>query len=123
MADHELGRLRAALASALGEALEADAFDLVEDAAGSLDVMTDDWTLRVEGWSGGIAFVTIDDEPADTDELRQARQAAMPVAVEHALATADRELDGALAAALRASQDPLSLDLARALTQRQAERA
>ncbi|MGH2533110.1 MAG: hypothetical protein ACRDJW_12500 [Thermomicrobiales bacterium] len=109
--------LKAALASALSEVLQTEEFDLVEDETGALEAMSDQWTLWVEGWPGGVAFVTIDDEPADADaaRMREARRRVMGVAVDRALAAVDRDIGGALAAALRSSGDPLSGDLALAL--------
>jgi hypothetical protein len=121
MTETEREHPRRALASALGEVLAAEQFDLVEDAAGALEAMTDEWTLRIEGWPDGIAYLTIDDEPGDVTEMRRARRAVMPVAVERALALADRELGGGLALALRASADPLSIDLAQALAEHQTD--
>ncbi|MGH2561494.1 MAG: hypothetical protein ACRDJH_20710 [Thermomicrobiales bacterium] len=113
----DLVELTSALAAALSEVLEADEFDLVADETGALEAMTDTWTLRVEGWPGGIAYLTIDDEPAAADELRAARRVAMSLDVERALAIADGAMGGALTVALRASGDPLSVDLAYALAE------
>ncbi|MGI8476275.1 MAG: hypothetical protein ACR2OO_07905 [Thermomicrobiales bacterium] len=111
----DMATLTDLLRAALESALAADEFDiLVDDAVGTLDVACDDWTLHLERWPDGTAFLAIDDEPDEPDEpgdFAAARRAVMGDAVERALADVDRALDGALSRALAASGDPFSADL------------
>lgn len=110
------GRLRATL----GAVLCPEDFDVVLGSErDALEVVTDDWTLRIEQQPNVVAWLAIDDEPDDPDARQDARRALMPIAVERALAALDRRSDGALGGALRASGDPLSLDLADALVTHQ----
>lgn len=72
-----------------------------------LDISTDEWTIHLEsGWG----FLAIEDEPELPAAFAAARRKVMPEKVERALIAIDRELDGALSAALETSGDPLSLD-------------
>ncbi len=106
-----------AIAAELNGILDADAFDVIIGEAGPFaDIATDTWTLRIEGSPVTAAWLSIDDEPEDTERRRAARAAAMPPSTDQALAKADQQLNGALLAALVASGDPLSLDLAGAIS-------
>jgi len=79
-------------------------------------VIGGEWTVHLEGWpDGSIAFLAIDDEPDDPKKLATLRVRAITPAVEEALVEIDGRLDGGLRAALVASGDPLSIDLAAAL--------
>lgn len=112
----DMATLADLLRAALESALAADEFDiLVDDAGGTLDVACDDWTLHLERWPDGTAFLAIDDEPDEPGDFAAARRAVMGDAVGLALAVVDRALDGALSRALAASGDPFSADLAAAL--------
>lgn len=90
-------------------------FDLDADAdAGVIEVTTDDWTLSVETGHGvPMAFLSIDNEPDQAHEYVQALRDTVRQAELRALTEANRELDGALAAALDASGDPFSQYLGR----------
>src|SRR4029079_11989277 len=104
------------VAETLKEVLDAGAFDVIPGDDGAfVDIATDAWTLRIEGAPVTIAWLSIDDEPDNLDRLATARQAVMPLAVDRALASADEQLEAALAAALTASGDPLTSDLAEAI--------
>jgi hypothetical protein len=110
-------RVRAALSMALC----LSDFDLTRaDGSGDLEVVTDEWTLRVEQGPELVAWLALDNEPEDASALASARHEAMGLPVEHALAAVDRRMDGTLSNALRASGDPLSADLADALNEHQA---
>jgi hypothetical protein len=90
------------------------------DNSGYLEVVTDEWTLRVEQGATLVAWLALDNEPDDDAALASARQEAMGLPVEHALAAVDRRMNGTLSDALRASGDPLSRNLAEALNGHQA---
>jgi hypothetical protein len=113
--ESELDRLTVALDAALRAVLHPEEFDVTRGAAGDLDVSTDDWTLHVEGWPDGVAWLAIDDEPDDPADFVSARRAVMSEAVERALAAADRAVGGALTRALDASGDAFTLSFADAL--------
>jgi hypothetical protein len=104
----DIAHLANILTAALRTVLEPDDFDVTPGALGELDVATDDWSLHIEGWPDGVAFLAIDDEPDDPAQYTAARRAVMPAEVEQALAAADREVGGALSRALAASGDPFS---------------
>ena len=81
-----------------------------------LDLFGDEWTVHLEGWPGSpAAFAAIDDEPDDPAAIPAARAGIIDAPIHAALQNLDRRLDGALRAALTASGDPLSFDLAAAL--------
>ncbi len=110
-------RLMTTLEMALGAALEEDAFDVLmgidPDAPDAIEATADAWTLHLERWPGGVAFIALDAEPDSDDagELNVALRTALGGAVA-ALASVDDAVEGALADALRASGDPLSTRLA-----------
>lgn len=114
--DSGTDRLAAALTAAMHTVLDPDEFDVTEGAPGELDLSTDDWTLHVEDWPNGPAWLAIDDEPDDLAAYTAARRRVMSEAVERALAEADRAVDGALTRALRASGDPFTIQFATALS-------
>jgi hypothetical protein len=102
---------------ALKDVLGADGFDVIPDAAGAfVDIAADEWTLRIEGTSASKAWLSIEDEPEQQSELSAARRAVMSTEVDAALAAANVRSGGALVSMLRASFDPLTLDLADSLT-------
>lgn len=113
----DTAQLAQALRTALLTAMEADDFDVTPGTAGDLDVSTDDWTLRIEGWPSGVAWLAIDEEPDDPAQYGTARRAVMSEAVEQALAALDIELGGELTRALASSSDPFTLDFVAALEQ------
>ncbi len=114
-----LEQLGSALATALKVVLDPDEFDIALGVAADvreLDVATDDWTLHIEGWPDPIGFLAIDDEPDDETQYEASRRAVMSVAVEQALAEADRAVGGVLSRALTTSGDPFTLALVKVLT-------
>jgi hypothetical protein len=100
------------VAAALREVLGADGFDIIPDETEAIvDIAADEWTLQIEGSPVARAWLSIEDEPEHEAQLSAARRKVMTHEVDRALAEADRKLGGALVAALRASGDPLTLDL------------
>ncbi len=79
--------------------------------AGETEVQADDWTLHLEGWPIAMAWIAIDHEP-DPAEHRAALDATLDHRELAAMRDADRHLEGALVARLRASGDELSSRLA-----------
>jgi hypothetical protein len=97
--------------------LNADDVDAFPGPTGNeIDISTDTWTLHLEGWSDGIAWLALDSEPDDPAEFELVRRKALSQKVEGALVAANGRLDGQLARALLVSGDPFSEDLARALS-------
>jgi hypothetical protein len=72
------------------------------------EVISDEWTLHLEGWPLTTGFLALDDEPATDTERRAALDAALDTRHLAALRQLDRALDGALAAVLTDSGDALS---------------
>jgi hypothetical protein len=114
--DPDTDRLAAALDAALRTVLDPDEFDVTPGAPGELDVSTDDWTLHVEQWPNGVAWLAIDDEPDEPSGYTAARRRVMSGEVERALAEADRAMGGRLTRALQASGDSFTMGLANALS-------
>jgi hypothetical protein len=108
----DLDQLATALDTALRAVLDPEEYDISRGAAGELDLSTDDWTIHLEGWPTGPAWLAIDDEPDDSAQYEAARRAVMSEAVERALAEADRAVGGALGRALEATDDPFTSALA-----------
>ena len=105
-------RVAEIVAEALKEVLGEDGFDVIPGPLGAfVDIAADEWTLRIDGQPVTAAWLSIEDEPDDPDLLSAARRAVMSTAVDDALADANALVGGALAAALTASRDPISLDL------------
>lgn len=102
------------LSDTLAAVLEDDAYDLaLNEDDGTIELATDDWTLVLESWPAGIAYLALDDEP-DTDDPERLR-AEMTELIGPALrplATLNASSEGQLAAALTRTRDPLSNALA-----------
>jgi hypothetical protein len=114
--DSNTDHIVATLTAALRTVLDLDEFDVTPGTTGDLDVSTDDWTLHIENWPNGPAWLAIDDEPDDPSAYTTARRQVMNEEVERALAEADRAVGGALTRALQASGDPFTTDSANALS-------
>jgi len=98
-------------------ALDDDAYDItLNEDDGTIEVATDDWTLVIESWPAGIAYLALDDEPdtTDPDELRTEMARLIGPAV-GPLAAVNNAADGLLVAALTRTRDPLSIALAAVL--------
>ncbi len=98
-------------------ALEEDAYDIsLNEDDGTIEVATDDWTLVIESWPAGIAYLALDDEPdtADPDALH-AELTRMIGPARGPLTAVNASADGLLVAALIRARDPLSSGLAHVL--------
>ncbi|MER3439369.1 MAG: hypothetical protein C4346_18240 [Chloroflexota bacterium] len=95
--------------------LSPDDFDVTVEDGQAIEIATDDWTLRIEGWPEGAGWFAIDEEPDDQAGYARARRAVMSEAVERALADIDRLLGGVIVRSLLASGDPFSQDFAQVL--------
>lgn len=102
---------------ALSEALAEDDFDIsIDEGNSEAAIEADEWTLQLTATAGELTgFLAVDDEPEGEAEYAAAWRDALGPAVTAALAEADRQLAGALSAALIASGDPFSNAFAEAL--------
>jgi hypothetical protein len=102
---------------ALSEALAEDDFDLsIDEGNSEATIEADEWTLQLTANAGELTgFLAIDDEPENETGYAAAWRAALGPTVIAALADADRQLSGALSAALLLSGDPFSGAFAEAL--------
>lgn len=114
----EAETLRGTIEAAFAGLIERGEIDVVpgEDGAG-LELQADEWTLALDGDPPTAAFLAIDDEPASAEEMGQALEGVMEPDGLEALRSLDRALDGSLRAALQASGDMLSLELASLLAE------
>ena len=106
------------LNDALARSLDDDAYDVtVNDDDGTIELATDEWTLVIESWPAGIAYLALDDEPdaSDPDALNEALAQLIGPA-RAPLAAVNGSADGQLVAALTRTRDPLSNALARVLS-------
>ena len=99
---------------ALAEPIAADDLEVTSSADGTeIEIIAEAWTFHLEGWPGQpVAWLALDDEPDTAAERRAALEAAIPGDVLAMLASVDRTLGGAIVAALGATGDPLSAELA-----------
>jgi hypothetical protein len=98
----------------LAAVFEDDEYDLsLNEDDGTIELATDDWTLVLETWPAGIAYLALDDEPdtAEPDKLRAEMIELIGPAL-RPLSTLNASSDGQLAAALKRTSDPLSNALA-----------
>lgn len=77
-----------------------------------IEVQADAWTLVLAGWPLASAWIALDETPSSHAEHMAALAAAIAPPERDALREADRQLDGAVIAALAGSSDPLSEALA-----------
>ncbi|MDQ2682739.1 MAG: hypothetical protein M3Y37_04370 [Chloroflexota bacterium] len=105
-----LADLTGALHEALHAHLRASDFDLESnEAAGSVEVTTDDWTLTFEGFpETPVAYISVDNEPDEPVEYERAVHDAIRPAEMRALQAANAASGGAIASALATSGDPFS---------------
>lgn len=103
-------RLAELLRQSFEPVLGSEDIDLLPSEAGdALDIVTEDWTLLLEGWPDQpVATVSTDPSAASRDEV-------MAYEIDEAFAYVDAQVDGALTTALKASGDPVSLDLLEAM--------
>ncbi|HQY29656.1 MAG TPA: hypothetical protein PK691_00115 [Thermomicrobiales bacterium] len=113
----DLTAVEQALRQAMLNHAEPGEFDLTTDPPTNLiELATDDWTLQVDG-SGPelVAWFAIDNEPDTAAEYPAAIHNTLRSAERIALAEADLNLGGVLAAAMQRSGDPLSQFLSKEL--------
>lgn len=96
----------------LGKSFDLDLFDAgrgPDDAADTIEVAMDAWTLVIESWPDGHAFIALDDEPETDDpaELAAILNDVFASALEP-LAAVDGETGGRISTLLLRSGDPLS---------------
>ena len=91
-----------------GDVFDADLFDLdVEDD--TIQLAMDTWTLVIESWPDGHAFVALDDEPDSDDPVVLTTLLASVFAASlDPLAAVNDETGGRIATLLLRSGDPLS---------------
>lgn len=99
-----------ALRTTLDPAIGADAYDLDLNEEGAIELAADEWTLIIESWPTGIAFLALDDEPetGDSAELQRFLERLLGPVLP-ALAAAGPEI----VVSLHRSRDPLSIALAK----------
>ncbi len=106
MPRHELTEL---LESVFASLVDQGEVDVVCDLAPSeFEVQADEWTLHLEGWPMAAGFLVLDDEPTTDAERRNALDAALDSRYLAAMRQLNRSTDGALAAVLTDSGDPIS---------------
>jgi hypothetical protein len=118
MSDRTVADIVAVLRESISARLKPIEFDLtIDDATGEIQLITDGWTIGIEDVpEQPSAWLAIDAEPEHPNEFANAlRDAFRPHELE-ALRTANATLNGLLAQALRASNDPLSTFFADTLT-------
>jgi hypothetical protein len=111
----DLQQLAVSFTSALKEVLEEDEFDVVLDSDGELNVSTDDWTIHVEDWPDGPAWIAIDEEPENEADYPAALSKVASPEILAALAKIDSQADGGLVNALVTGGDPFSQTLVKRL--------
>ena len=96
----------------LGKSFDLDLFDAgsgLDDGEDRIEVAMDAWTLVIESWPDGHAFIALEDEPETDDpvELAAILSRVFAAALEP-LAAVDRETGGRISTLLLRSGDPLS---------------
>ena len=106
-------RLAELLREAFHPIFGAEEIDVLpSDAGDELDIVDGAWTVHVEGWPDQpVATVAIDRELDPPYTLHDSREEVMAYEIDEAFAYVDEQVSGALTTALKASGDPLSLDL------------
>jgi hypothetical protein len=119
MSDPTAADIAATMRSELLARLKPIEFDLkADDATGEIELATDGWTLAISAVSvNPVAWVAIDAEPDSPHEYDKAIKDAFRPHELDALRGIDRALEGLLARALVASQDPFSAHIARTLAE------
>ncbi|MBA2776513.1 MAG: hypothetical protein H0U31_07245 [Chloroflexia bacterium] len=108
--------LAAILRDAFTSQLEAGEVDLVlSEHDTTFEIQADEWTLRLEGWPMTAAFIALDEEPPSLPERQAVLDAALDAPHLAGVRRANLLLHNAIAAALEASGDQLSILLAQAI--------
>lgn len=112
-ADHPLV---GALQEAFGALVAEGAVDIVmvEDDAeqDAVEVQADEWTLHLEGWPVGTAWIALDADVSSPEEYRSTLEGALSEEDLAALSELDEALAGDIARSLAESGDELSIALA-----------
>jgi hypothetical protein len=112
------GELESIVAEVFAGLIERGEVDIAPGEGGAgLEIQADQWTLAIEGSPSPVAFLAIDEEPADVAEMSGALDAAVEPDDLAALRELNRRLDGGLRVALQASRDMLSMELATLLAE------
>lgn len=95
-----------------GKLFDLDLFDAgrgLDDESDAIEVAMDTWTLVIESWPDGHAFVALDEEPESDDPAALAALLSrmLSPALEP-LSAVDRETGGRISTLLLRSGDPLS---------------
>ena len=96
----------------LGKTFDRDLFDAgsgLDDGGDTIEIAMDAWTLVIESWPDGHAFIALEDEP-ETDDPTELAAILGPIfaAALEPLAAVDRQTDGRVSTLLRRSGDPIS---------------
>ena len=96
----------------LGKSFDLDLFDAGRGLDGgddTIEIAMDAWTLVIESWPDGHAFIALEDEPDTDDPVELAGILSRTFAAALApLAAVDRQTDGRISTLLLRSGDPLS---------------
>jgi hypothetical protein len=87
------------------------------DVPDDLEIQADQWTVALTGDPPSVAFLAVDDEPADASEMSSAIRGVFEPDDLEALRALDHHLDGGLRVALEQSGDLLSIELATLLAE------
>lgn len=105
--------LHAVLHDAFDDLIGDELVDIVAlDEEDACEVQADSWTLYVEGWPVGTAWIALDDDTSTEDEHREALESALGPRDFDAMRQLNALLDGNLVPALTASGDELSATFA-----------
>ncbi len=110
-------RLAELLREAFGPVFGSEEIDIrSSDRGDELMVVDEAWTVHIEGWPDHpVAIVAIKQELEPPFTLHESREEVMAYEIDEAFAYVDAQVEGALTTALKASGDPLSLDLLEAM--------
>ena len=87
------------------------------DVPGDIEIQADQWTVALTGDPPSVAFLAVDDEPADASEMSSAIRGVFEPDDLAALRALDHRLEGGLRLALEQSGDLLSIELATLLAE------
>src|SRR6478609_2499465 len=91
-----------------GNVFDADLYD-IDVMDDTIQLAMDDWTLVIESWPDGHAFVALDDEPESDDPVMLTALLSKVFASSlDPLAAVNDETNGRIATLLLRSGDPLS---------------
>lgn len=112
MAEIDRDQLQQALAHGFAALIARHEVDLVPEEEGTaLELQGDAWTLHCDGWPLATAWIALDAEPDSEAQRRETLVSIFGHGELPAFQAADAATGHALATALRASNDALSLTL------------